>query len=224
MTGQRHRHRRALPHGAPPTIPDTHGNRPAGLYAQGAHGRGTIMAKTKAPKAATLKKVKSKAPWRRLGISLMFAGFVLQLMVQPPDLKALRVVLAEDWIKVGIIAAPYAQYLLAGLLLLVSRGIIGCCGIAAMLVGDVTAHQFTLLVPGQAATTFESLRVPLFNLIVMMPIGRVAGRVLDALLEFRLPKKKADPAEGADPSGGDAASTGDPAARDGANEAQPAAR
>lgn len=173
------------------------------------------MAKTKAPKAAQRKKAKSKAPWRRLGFSLMFAGFVLQLMVQPPDLKALRIVLAEDWIQVGIMAAPYVQYLLAGLLLLVSRGIVGCCGIAAMLVGDVTAHQFALLVPGQAATTFESLRVPLFNLIVMMPIGRVVGRVLDEVLEVRLPRRRADP------DGGAGQATGaDGAARTGTDKAQ----
>ncbi len=123
-------------------------------------------------------------PFKKIGIGLVLIGLVIQLAIRPPTASTINALLSGGWMKWVLIAMPFAQYLIALVVLLVTkRGAVALGGVVAMLAGDLTFHGEIFNLTGSSPVGWAAVAGPMWNLIVIMPLGRIAGGLLDAALD-----------------------------------------
>ncbi len=119
-------------------------------------------------------------PFKKIGIGLILIGLVIQLAMRPPTVSTINILLSGGWLKWVLIALPFAQYLIALVVLLVTkRGAVALGGVIAMLAGDLTFHGEMFNLTGDTPVAWAAVAGPLWNLIVVMPLGRIAGGLLE---------------------------------------------
>ncbi|MFN0300549.1 MAG: hypothetical protein ACKVQU_09365 [Burkholderiales bacterium] len=123
-------------------------------------------------------------PFKKIGIGIVLIGLMIQLAIRPPTVSTVQVLLSGGWFKWVLIAMPFAQYLIALVVLLVTkRGAVALGGVVALLAGDLTFHGEMFNLAGDAPVAWAAVAGPLWNLIVMMPLGRIAGGLLESALD-----------------------------------------
>ncbi|MFM9888838.1 MAG: hypothetical protein ACKVQT_37925 [Burkholderiales bacterium] len=123
-------------------------------------------------------------PFKKAGIGLVLVGLMIQLAIQPPTISTINVLLSGGWMNWVLVAMPFAQYLIALVMLLITkRGAVAIGGVVGMLAGDLTFHGEMFNFNGGSPIPWSAAAGPLWNVIVMMPLGRIAGGFLESALD-----------------------------------------